>query len=287
MDQLAQQLANGIIVGSVYGLIAVSLALIYGVLGISQFAIGSMAALGGYVVFLTSHVVGYWVSLLLAMLAIGLLGGLVQRLVFQPLRQAPASTVFVAAYGLLVIFQGGALVIWGPNPRNVDPGIDGGFQLLGARITWQQLIIFVIVILVVIVLSAMLRLTQFGRKIRATGQNPTGALVVGISTTSIAIVTMGIGGALAGLAGGLLAPISQVSPTAGSDLVIKGFIIVVLAGMGSIWGSLAAAYFVGLVEALGAAYISAEFSDLYSLALLLLVLLFRPSGLFSKASARV
>lgn len=286
MNQLAQQIANGIMAGSIYGLLAVALALIFGVLEISQFAIGAMAMLGGYVVQLLTGPTDYWIALAAATVAIAALGVVSQAVIFAPLRNAPPATIFVASFGLLLVIQGSALVVFGPDPRTVETAIEGGFVLFGASITYQRLMIVLVVLAAVIVLNWMLRSTPLGRRIQAVGQSRTGAQVVGISSARIALVTMGIGSALAGLAGGLLAPISQVYPTAGSDLVIKAFVIIVLAGMGSTTGALLAAYVIGLAESLGAAYISLDFTDLYSVVLLLVVLVLRPSGIFGKGVER-
>jgi branched-chain amino acid transport system permease protein len=286
VNQLAQQIANGIMAGSIYGLLAVALALIFGVLEISQFAIGAMAMLGGYVVQLLTGPTDYWIALAAATVAIAALGVVSQAVIFAPLRNAPPATIFVASFGLLLVIQGSALVVFGPDPRTVETAIEGGFVLFGASITYQRLMIVLVVLAAVIVLNWMLRSTPLGRRIQAVGQSRTGAQVVGISSARIALVTMGIGSALAGLAGGLLAPISQVYPTAGSDLVIKAFVIIVLAGMGSTTGALLAAYVIGLAESLGAAYISLDFTDLYSVVLLLVVLVLRPSGIFGKGVER-
>ena len=287
MNELAQQVANGVMSGSLYGLIAVALALIFGVLEIAHFAIGALAMLGGYTVFELGGKIGFWPALLAAVLVVAALNVAAQLLVFEPLRNAPPATLFVAAFGLLLVLQGIVLVIFGPDPRTVEPPLKGSTVLLGAHITYQRLLIVFVVLAAVFALNWMLRHTALGRSIQATGQSRTGALVVGLSSRRVALVTMAIGGAFAGLAGGLLAPISQVYPTVGSDLVIKSFVIIVLAGMGSITGALVAAYVVGLAEALGAAYISLNFSALYSVALLLIVLALRPSGIFGKVNSRV
>ncbi len=287
MELLAQQMANGIVLGSIYGLLAICLVLIFGVLDIPQFALGAMAMLGGYVVFLLGPIVGYWVSLLAAMVAIGALGAVVQRLVFAPLRKAADVTVFVAAFGLVLIFQGLALVIFGPDPRQVPPSISGSLVIGGVHIAYHRLVIVGVVLAVFLALQWVLRSTRAGRVIRAVGQSTTGAQVVGIPTGRVAFAVMILGSALAGLAGGLLAPISQAMPLAGDSLTINAFIVIILAGMGSIGGALVAAYIVGLVESLGATYLSQDFSQLYSILLMLIVLLVKPSGLFGKKVSRV
>jgi branched-chain amino acid transport system permease protein len=282
MNEIVQYVANGVMAGSIYGLLAVSLALVFGVLEVPQFAFGAYAMLGGYVVaLLAAH--GYWFAVPVAVLVIALLGVIMQVLVFDPLRNAPPGTLFIAAFGLLLVLQGLALLLFGPNNRTVAEPIPGGIKMLGASITYQRIFVVCAVLATMVLLNAFLRRTRIGRSIRAVGQSHTGALVVGLSPQRIGLVTMAIGSGLAGLSGALLAPISQVYPTMGDGLVLKAFIIIILAGMGSINGALLGGLIVGLCESFGAAYLSLAFRDAYPIVLLILVLIIRPQGLFGKA----
>lgn len=284
MHDFAQILANGVMAGCVYGLVAVSLALVFGVLEIPQFAFGAHAMISAYTLaFLAADGVPYFVALAVAVVVGMILGGIVQYLVFEPLRDKPHATLFIAAFGLLLVLQGLALLLFGPNPIVVDPPIAGAVEVFGARVTYHRLLIIVGVVVSVVALNVFLRRTRLGRAIRAAGQNPFGALVVGVSPRRIAMVTMALGSALAAVAGGLLAPISQVFPTMGDFLVLKAFIIIVMAGMGSINGALVAGLFVGITESFGSAYFSPHVRDAYSVLFLILVLLFKPSGIFGKA----
>jgi len=285
MHQLPQQLANGIMTGSIYGILAVGLALMYGVLEIAQFAIGALAMVASYSVFETAPRIGYVAAVLVGVLVVATLGVAIQIIIFGPLRTGPSVNMFVAAFGLVLILQGVALSVFGPNTRVVKEGIRGGAVFLGIHLTYQRLLVVAIALIVFGLLTAMLRWTSLGRSIRAVGQNQIGALAVGISPRRIAVVVAAIGSGLAGLAGGLLAPIADVYPTVGDDLVIKAFIIVVVAGMGSIAGALVCSYLVGVVEAVGAS-VSLDYTDLYPLALLVLILAFRPQGLFGKMKTR-
>lgn len=285
MHQLPQQLANGIMTGSIYGILAVGLALMYGVLEIAQFAIGALAMVASYSVFETAPRIGYVAAVIVGVLVVASLGVAIQLIIFGPLRSGPSVNMFVAAFGLVLILQGVALSVFGPNTRVVKEGIRGGAVIFGIHLTYQRLLVVAIALIVFGLLTAMLRWTSLGRSIRAVGQNQIGALAVGISPRWIAIVVAAIGSGLAGLAGGLLAPIADVYPTVGDDLVIKAFIIVVVAGMGSIAGALVCSYLVGMVEAVGAS-VSLDYTDLYPLALLVLILALRPQGLFGKMKTR-
>ncbi|CAH1387480.1 branched-chain amino acid ABC transporter permease [Candidatus Nitrotoga sp. M5] len=278
---IAQNIANALMAGSIYGLLAVSLALVFGVLEVPQFAFGAHAMLGAYsVAILASY--GYWIPVAAAIVLMAILGVLVQALIFDPLRNAPPATLFIAAFGLLLVLQGMALVLFGPNNHSVAPAIAGGTTILGASITYQRMLVVAAAIIAVLGLNVFLRYTKTGRNIRAVGQSRTGSLVVGLSPRRVGLITMAIGSALAGLAGALLAPIAQVYPTMADTLVIKAFIIIVLAGMGSINGALLGGFIVGLCESFGSAYLSLEFKDAYPVALFILILLVRPQGLYGK-----
>ena len=281
MDQLTQQIANGIMAGSIYGLLAMSLALVVGVLDIPQFAFGAHAMLGAYVVTMFAGQ-GYWVGVAAAVVIMIVVGLVVQALVFDPLRNADPSTLFIAAFGLMMVLQGLALLFFGPNNRSVQAPVDGSVGILGASVTYQRILVIVATIAAVIALNFFLRRTAVGRSIRAAGQSRTGALVVGLSPRRIGFVTMAIGSGLAAFAGALIAPISQVYPAMSDGLIIKAFIIIVLAGMGSLNGALIGGYIIGLSESFGSALISLDFKDAYPLILLVAVLLLRPQGMFGK-----
>lgn len=282
MGEVSQVIANGVMTGSIYGLLAVSVALVFGVLDVPQFAFGAHATVGAYATaVLAAH--GYWLGVLGAIIALAALGAVVQSLVFDPLRNAPPAMLFVGAFGLLTILQGLALLIWGPDPKVVEPPFSGATTILGASITYHRLLVIAVVIVTVVALNMFLLRTDVGRAIRAASQSRTGALVVGLSPRRIGMLTMALGSALAGLAGALLAPISQVYPTLGEALIIKAFVIVILAGMGSINGAIIGGFVVGLAESLGTAYVSLDYRDAYPLVILLAVLILRPQGIFGRA----
>ncbi|WP_334127449.1 branched-chain amino acid ABC transporter permease [Sneathiella sp.] len=282
MADIAQNIANALMAGSIYGLLAVSLALVFGVLEVPQFAFGAHAMLGAYTVAMLASY-GYWIPVAVAIVLMVILGVLVQALIFDPLRNAPPATLFIAAFGLLLVLQGVALILFGPNNHTVEPAISGGTTIFGAMVTYQRMLVVVATVVAVVGLNLFLRYTKTGRSIRAVGQSRTGSLVVGLSPRRIGLITMAIGSALAGLAGALLAPIAQVYPTMGDTIVLKAFIIIVLAGMGSINGALLGGIIIGLCESFGSAYLSLEFKDAYPVVLFVLVLIVRPQGLFGKS----
>jgi len=287
MSHFLQLLANGLMAGAIYGLVAVALALVFGVLEIPQFAFGAHAMVAAYALLVFSSAGVPYVMSFLGALLVGLaLGFIVQWVVFDPLYGKPPATLFLVAFGLLMILQGSAAVLFGPNPRPVEPLVAGVVQMFGVYLTYQRLVIIAGTLVAIVVLNLFLRQTRLGLGIRAAGQNPLGALAVGINPRRISAMTMSVGSTLAAVAGCLLAPLSQVYPTMGDSLIIKAFIIVIMAGMGTVNGALAAGMLMGVIESFGGAVFSSSLRDVYSILLLVLVLLLKPSGMFGNVSRR-
>ncbi len=273
-------------VGSIYALIAMGVAMIYGVLNVPDFSLGAKAMLGGYVAFFLTATLhqSYGVALLGGMLVLAVLGAVVERLVFRPLANAPAINGFISAFGLLLVFENFALVAFGSNYRRILSPFDRqSVHILGASLTMQRLLVVLVAVAVMLGLHLFLRHTATGTAIRAVAQNRRGALLCGIHTERIAAITMAIGSALAGVAGALVGPIAMVYPSMGEGLIVKAFVITILGGMGSIVGAIVGGYILGLVEALGAMYVSVDYKDAFAFALLIVVLAVRPQGLFGGA----
>ena len=283
MDGFIQQLANGVMLGSVYALVAAGVALIFGVLHIPQFALGAQAMLGAYLVFTmtVSLSVNYWLALAAAALIMAVFGAVAHRVVFDPIRSAPGINAFISAFGLLLVLESAAQIIWGASYRRVPSPLGGEtISILGASLTAQRILIILVALFVVLTLHLTIRRTTLGSTIRAVAQNPTGAAVVGINPRAVATLTMAIGSALAAIAGGLIAPISSVFPGMGELLIIKAFVITILGGMGSFTGAIAGGFLFGIVEALGAGYLSVDYKDAFGFVILVAVLAMRPQGLF-------
>ena len=284
---LLQAIANGIMLGSLYGLVAVGLALIFGVLGVPHFALGAHAMLGAYAVWFFSASLGlnYWLALASSAVVLALVGVVVHALVFRPMADGPGINMFIAAFGVLLILQSLAVLMFGTRYYQVRAPIGGSIAIGGVFLTPQRLIVIVGTLLLFVGLHFFITRTRAGARIRAVADNPVGASVVGIEVRRVGLMTMAIGSALAGIAGGLIAPIGQVYSTMGDLLIIKAFVVVVLAGMGSLPGAIVAGYALGLVESLGGMYVSAAYQDAMAFILLLLILLFRPEGLFGKKTS--
>lgn len=284
---LIQQIANGIMVGSIYALIAMGVAMIYGVMNVPDFALGAKAMLGGYVAFLltASFQQSYGVALLGSILVLAVLGLGVERLIFRPLAGARPINGLISSFGLLLVFENFALLAFGSSYRRILSPFDRqSVQILGANLTMQRLLVVVVAVALMIGLHLFIRYTTLGAAIRAVAQNRRGALLCGIHTERIAGVTMALGSALAGVAGALIGPLAMVYPTMGEALIVKAFVITILGGMGSIVGAIVGGYILGLIEALGAMYVSVDYKDAFAFAVLVLVLTVRPQGLFGRAA---
>jgi branched-chain amino acid transport system permease protein len=273
-------------VGSIYALIAMGVAMIYGVMNVPDFALGAKAMLGGYVAFFITAILhqAYGLALVGSIVVLAVLGLGVERLIFRPLTKAPPINGFISAFGLLLVFENFALIAFGSTYRRILSPYDRQMiEIFGANLTMQRLLVVVIAIVLMISLHIFIKYTTIGTAIRAVAQNRRGALLCGIHNERIAGVTMAIGSGLAGVAGALVGPIAMVYPTMGDGLIVKAFVITILGGMGSIFGAIVGGYILGLIEALGAMYISVDYKDAFAFAVLVLVLAIRPQGLFGRS----
>ncbi|PYE54143.1 branched-chain amino acid ABC transporter permease [Deinococcus yavapaiensis] len=291
MEFFLQQLVNGVALGSVYALVALGLTLVYGVLKIPNFAHGALYMLGAYLTFvlLTQFGVPYLLALILSGLVLALLGVVIERLVFHPLRGQPQVQAMIAAIGLLFFFQAGAQAIWGPEFRVMQSPFGGVVSIAGASVTVQRLLVIAGAVVVMLALYYFLKRTVTGATIEAMAQNREGARLVGINTDRVSMLTFAISAGLAAVAATLIAPINLVSPTMGDVVNLKAFAIIILGGMGSVPGAIIGGYLLALAETFTAAYgsavgLSPDFAEIIGFALLVIVLTVKPSGLFAKGA---
>ncbi len=286
MELFLQQVANGIMVGGVYGLVALGLTLIYGVLYIPNFALGHQAMIGAYITFflVSLYRVNYFLAVAIAMAVMALLGVAIERLIFRPIKDAPHVNGFIAAFGLLFLLESSSLIAWGASYRKIETAYDSQvLTILGAHLPLQRIMVVVAVIVIFIAIQLFLRRTMAGAALRAVSQQREAALLVGIDGDRVASLTMAVGSALAAAAGGLIGPVILVFPTMGSMLIVKAFVIIILGGMGSVAGAIVGGFLLGLVESLASGFISPSYKDLYAFLFLVIVLAVRPTGLFGRA----
>ncbi|HEX7282657.1 MAG TPA: branched-chain amino acid ABC transporter permease, partial [Vicinamibacterales bacterium] len=202
MELFAQQVLNGLVTGSVYSLVALGLTLIYGTMQVPNFAHGQLFMLGAYIAYAATRAgLNYWTAMIAAVIAVAILGVLLERLVFRPLRNAPHLNSMIAALGMMLFLEAVAQNIWGEEFRHMDAPYGGVVSVFGLLVTTHRLILLGAAAALMTALLVFLTRTVAGAAIRATAQNPEGALLVGIDTSRVAMVTFGISAALAAFAG--------------------------------------------------------------------------------------
>jgi branched-chain amino acid transport system permease protein len=288
---------NGLIIGLFYALMAVGLAMIFGVLKIVNFAHGEFYMVGAYAYVLISLKLGIspWIALPLAAAAGAALGWLAERLLMRPLYAGYGSwSIMKDEYAVVVTFGLSLLLInlvdkiVGPYPFRGPTLIDTSRFVLGpVMLNGQKLIAAGLSLAILVGLALFIKRSLWGRQIQAVAQNRLGASLAGIDATRATSMIFAISGMLAALAGGLLAPAINPAPDVGAFPALKSYVIVVLGGMGSIWGSMAAALLLGVLESFFAVYVSYDYRDAFGLLVLILVLLFRPQGLLGEKGREV
>jgi branched-chain amino acid transport system permease protein len=295
---LFQQLINGLTVGGVYALIALGYTMVYGILELINFAHGEIYMLGAYlgIIFfafftaagLTAHslTLSLVLTLVLSVVFCSAYGFSMERIAYRPLRNAPRLSPLISAIGVSIFLQNYVMLTQGATDK-VFPHLfgDAGVTLAGARITYLQICIIVLSCLLMLFLHVYVTRTKMGKAMRAVAQDKVMASLVGINIDSVISVTFIIGSGLAAVAGIMVAMYyGLVNYSIGYIAGIKAFTAAVLGGIGSIPGAMFGGIFLGLVESIGGSYISSEYKDAYAFAVLVVVLLIRPSGIFGKTT---
>jgi branched-chain amino acid transport system permease protein len=285
MSIFFQQLINGIILGSVYALVALGLTLIYGILHVPNFAHGMIYMLGAYVSYflVVDYDLNFFAAVGLSMIIMAGLGVVIERVFFRPVQGASPINAFIAALALLIILENGAVLLWGAEFRKFPPLLYQQISFGGISITLQRLLMAVATALLILVLHLFVQKTLVGRTIRAVGQDREAALLLGVSPNRVGSIVFAIGSGLAAAAGSLIGPIFLVHPHMGMGPLLKAFAIIILGGMGSIPGAILGGLILGVVEGLGAGYISAEYKDLFAFGTMVAFLSVKPSGLFGRS----
>ncbi len=284
LELLPQQLVNGLALGSTYALVAMGLTLVFGVLLIPNFAHGELYMFGGFISYtLVGLGLDFWIAVALAACAVALMGVVLDRLVFRPIQNAPPLSLMIAALAASVIMQQIAALSWGTEPRTTRNPVSGSLVTAHFTVTNYQILLFVVMFAVWLVLWLVLNRSRLGLAIRAVAQNRDAAVLMGISLNQVRIATFMLGAGIGGLAGALLGATFPIFPSVGVTPVLKAFVVLVIGGIGNLWGAVVGGLFLGLIEVLVAGYVSSGLQDTGAFLILVIVLLLRPQGLFGKA----
>lgn len=288
MTLFLSYLINGISLGSVYAIIALGYTMVYGIAKMLNFAHGDVIMIGAYVSFCVTQYLGMpaIVSVLAAMMVCTALGVFIERLAYKPLRQAASLAVLITAIGVSYFLQNVALLIWGSNPKSFPSLFDfGSISLFGGSlmIGSETMLTVLANIVIMIGLTLFTGKTKIGKAMRAVSEDKGAAELMGINVNQTISMTFAIGSALAAIAGVLLcSSYPTLQPTTGSMPGIKAFTAAVFGGIGSIPGAMIGGILLGVIEILGKAYVSTELGDAFVFAVLIVVLLFKPTGLLGK-----
>lgn len=284
IELLIQALLNGFGLAVVYILVALGLTLIFSILEIINFAHGEFYMLGGFVTFYAFAVGGlnYFATLVLAVLLVGAAGVLAERLVFRHLR-GKTLNAFIVSLGLLWVLQASAQLSFGVLDKAVPSAVSGIVRMGSLIVSKERLMVIVIAMALIGCLYGFLRFTRLGHAMRAAAQDADAAALQGVNIELVSMLGFGIGCALAGASGALLAPVFAVSPTMGALPVIKAFIIIIVGGMGSLPGAVLAGLLLGAVEGVGTLFLSSAAVNMLGFLMVIAVLLVRPRGLLGVA----
>ena len=274
--------------GGVFSLMAVGLTLIFGVMRVVNFAHGDMMVWGMYLAWLMATRVGVdpYVGFLMCAAALFVLGFVVQRALVQRIVDAPHEMQILLMLGIALVLENTALLLFGPEPQRVRSGLAQATVWLGpVFVDVARLIAFGVAVVLTLLLSLFLFRTDLGRSIRAAADNTYGALVIGTNVRRIYAVAFGVGAACVGAAGALVAPLLPFQPPTGLQLSVASFNIVIIGGMGSLLGAFVGGLLVAVAESLGAVFLRPSLKELVSFSLLVVILLFRPAGIFGRRAS--
>ena len=281
LEALVVQLVNGLVSGMILALVASGLTLIFGIMDVVNFAHGELFMLGAYVGTTVLVATGsFWAALLVASTAVGLLGAVIQVVALRPLLGRDPLTTILATFGLSLVLQNYALWQYGPVARKIQEPVTGHFRLFQLEYPWYRIVIAVLSASLIGLLWLFLQRGKFGIWIRATTQDRVMAQAMGIPVPWVHTGVFALGAAMAAASGVLFGPLVGVNHAMGLDLILKAFIVVVVGGMGNLGGSILASIFVSCLEAFASLWVSPAQAVIVSFVVLILTLLFRPTGLF-------
>jgi branched-chain amino acid transport system permease protein len=283
----AQQLVNGLVLGSIYALCALGFTLIFGVARVINFAYGELLMLGAFVTLslMTFLGIDFFVALPVSMIAIAALSVLVYAAAVRPVLRGTDLQALLVTTGVLYVLREVAIFIWGTAPRQMEMGVEGALEFGEIIVTYQRLVAIATMIVLVVTLYLILFRLRIGKALRAVAQNRAGAEAIGLSVDRVVIFAFAVSGAMACAAGTLIGALYATDPSMGGAPLLKSFVIVIFGGLGSIPGAIVGGLLIGLIETFAGSYVSYAFKDVFTFLIMIAVLLFRPTGLLGGRTA--
>lgn len=286
MDQFLQHLLNASILGGTYALLGIGLTLIFGIMRVVNFTHGELYAFGAYMVYFFAMVLGvdFFLALILAVLLGIALGGLIEVVLLRPLRDASIDTTMLVMIGAWIVMQNTEQLVWSGVAKSiVTPFPEQPLVLGPVSVSWTRVFVFAVAAVLIVGAQLLIQRTRLGKAMRATFQDRDTAALMGVNVDAIYTATFALGSGLAAAAGALLGPVFVVTPTMGNLAALKAFAIVILGGLGNITGATIGGFILAFVEEIGAGYVSSGYRDAMGFLLIIIILLFKPTGLFTRA----
>ena len=280
-----QHLFSGIVLGCIYTLFSLGLTLIYGILGLVNFAHGELYMFGAFMAFYAALLLSanYFVSTALSVLGMLVLGLAIERAVFRPLRGHHDTNIILSTIGLSIFLQNVGILIFGADPvRFTTSFADTSVSFAGVTVGLQRLLVVAVTVVLIVALHLFSQRTRMGKAMRACSQDLTAARMMGINVNKVTAITVMIGSGLVAIGGALVAPLYLVTPVMGIKATGKAFAVVILGGLGNVPGAIMGGFLVGIAESLTAGMISSHLRDVVPFLILVFALLLKPEGLFAK-----
>lgn len=282
---ILQSFIDGILMGGVYALAALGISLIFGVMKITNFAHGALITVGMYVTYECCTLLGVtpYVALPITIVVMFLIGYVIQKVCLNPIMGVNGHNQLLLTQGIAIVLENLILVLFTANYKSVTvPGFEAAIKLGSITINKPKLVAFLFVAVISVAIYLVLNKTDLGKAIRATSSQPDGATLMGIVVPKINCIAFGIGVMCAGIAGALLIPTQNISPTSGNVYSLKCFVIAVFGGLGNIWGAVIAGLIIGVVEAYAALFLGGSWSEMVIYVIFILTLIIKPTGLLGK-----
>jgi branched-chain amino acid transport system permease protein len=278
---VAQSILNGFAAAGIYVLVAVGLTLVLSIMNIIQLSHGEIYMIGAYCVYFMVAGAGlnFYLSIVIATLFVGCLGILLERLCFRPMRGA-LERALIVSMALMIIFQTVMLSIAGGNPKSYTSPFQGVINVAGVTISWERLVIVIVAVVLISALFVFIRFTKTGQAMLAISQEREGAALQGVSIDRLSAIAMFLGCGLAAIAGALVGALFSISPDMGGWALMKGIIIIVLGGLGSVPGAVLGGFIIGIIDGIMPVLTTPHIASLIGFGAVILILLFRPQGLW-------